>query len=165
MFVHTVESGIKKILSHTDIATVKKDLTPHALRHTHTSLLAEAGVDLIRIMERLGHVDDATIRKTGQKASGPYFRLPFGLCSSPCAQTTLQLLACRGRTASLLRQARICGVSLARINKARSRWRLALRFDSWSRHGSMGLKMGQNLILSFPVRKTSTFSLNTYPVL
>ncbi|WP_231516893.1 hypothetical protein, partial [Sporolactobacillus terrae] len=33
---------------------------------------------------------------------GPYFRLPFGLCSSPCAQTTLQLLACRGRSGSLL---------------------------------------------------------------
>jgi integrase len=36
---------------------------PHSLRHTHTSLLAEAGVDLIRIMERLGHVDDDTTKK------------------------------------------------------------------------------------------------------
>jgi integrase len=27
-------------------------------RHTHTSLLAEAGVDLVTIMERLGHKDD-----------------------------------------------------------------------------------------------------------
>lgn len=31
------------------------DLTPHSLRHTHTSLLAEAGVALEQIMERLGH--------------------------------------------------------------------------------------------------------------
>ncbi len=28
-----------------------------------------------------------------------------------------------------------------------------LRFDSWPRHGSIGLKIGQNLILSFPVKK------------
>lgn len=30
-------------------------LTPHSLRHTHTSLLAEAGVALEQIMDRLGH--------------------------------------------------------------------------------------------------------------
>ncbi|GAY78326.1 hypothetical protein NBRC111894_3880 [Sporolactobacillus inulinus] len=30
------------------------------------------------------------------------------------AESSLRLLACRGRTASLLRQADICGVSLAR---------------------------------------------------
>ncbi|GAY76491.1 hypothetical protein NBRC111894_2045 [Sporolactobacillus inulinus] len=29
-----------------------------------------------------------------------------------------------------------------------------LRFDSWSRHWPIGLKMGQNPILSFPVKKT-----------
>ncbi|GAY78641.1 hypothetical protein NBRC111894_4195 [Sporolactobacillus inulinus] len=39
------------------------------------------------------------------------------------AESSLRLLACRGRTASLLRQAGICGASLARINKARSRRR------------------------------------------
>jgi integrase len=33
---------------------------PHSLRHTHTSLLAEAGVELLQIMERLGHTDDET---------------------------------------------------------------------------------------------------------
>lgn len=33
---------------------------PHSLRHTHTSLLAEAGVVLEGIMERLGHTDDDT---------------------------------------------------------------------------------------------------------
>jgi len=30
----------------------------HSLRHTHTSLLAEAGVPLEAIMERLGHAND-----------------------------------------------------------------------------------------------------------
>ncbi|WML43138.1 tyrosine-type recombinase/integrase [Neobacillus sp. PS3-40] len=33
-------------------------MTPHSLRHTHTSLLAEAGVGIHEIMERLGHIED-----------------------------------------------------------------------------------------------------------
>ncbi|MCY8487037.1 tyrosine-type recombinase/integrase [Bacillus atrophaeus] len=33
----------------------KQKLTPHSLRHTHTSLLAEAGIELLQIMDRLGH--------------------------------------------------------------------------------------------------------------
>lgn len=37
-------------------------MTPHSLRHTHTSLLAEAGVSLEAIMERLGHKDDRITR-------------------------------------------------------------------------------------------------------
>ncbi|HIW33391.1 MAG TPA: site-specific integrase [Candidatus Paenibacillus intestinavium] len=36
--------------------------TPHSLRHTHTSLCAEAGVSLEAIMQRLGHKDDRTTR-------------------------------------------------------------------------------------------------------
>ena len=37
-------------------------LTPHSLRHTHVSLLAEAKVSLEAIMERLGHLDDKVTR-------------------------------------------------------------------------------------------------------
>jgi len=37
-------------------------LTPHSFRHTHISLLAEAGADLAAIMERVGH-EDAQITK------------------------------------------------------------------------------------------------------
>lgn len=44
------------------IAELNESLTPHSLRHTHTSLLAEAGVPLEEIMDRLGHKDDATTR-------------------------------------------------------------------------------------------------------
>lgn len=40
------------------IANLNLNLTPHSLRHTHTSLLAEAGVALEQIMDRLGHSDD-----------------------------------------------------------------------------------------------------------
>lgn len=37
-------------------------LTPHGLRHTHTTLMAQAGVGLEEIMERLGHKDDSITR-------------------------------------------------------------------------------------------------------
>ena len=42
----------------TKISEIDIHITPHMFRHTHTSLLAEAGVDLVTIMERLGHKDD-----------------------------------------------------------------------------------------------------------
>lgn len=41
---------------------VQDNLTPHSLRHTHTSLLAEAGVSLEQIMQRLGHTNDSTTK-------------------------------------------------------------------------------------------------------
>jgi integrase len=37
-----------------------KKLHPHILRHTHTSMLAEANVSLQAIMKRLGHADGKT---------------------------------------------------------------------------------------------------------
>jgi integrase len=40
------------------LSGIDKDIKPHSLRHTHTSLLAEAGVSLPQIQERLGHKDD-----------------------------------------------------------------------------------------------------------
>lgn len=42
---------------------IKKDATPHIFRHTHISMLAEAGVDLPTIMERVGHEDIDTTMK------------------------------------------------------------------------------------------------------
>lgn len=36
---------------------LKRKLTPHSLRHTHTAMLAEAGVPLETISRRLGHAD------------------------------------------------------------------------------------------------------------
>jgi integrase len=56
----TAEYKMKKILAKTGIS---KTLSPHSLRHTHTSLLAEAGVGLTEIMERLGHEDDGITKK------------------------------------------------------------------------------------------------------
>jgi len=40
------------------ITGLNTELIPHSLWHTHTSLLAEAGVSLEQIMGRLGHSDD-----------------------------------------------------------------------------------------------------------
>jgi hypothetical protein len=45
------------------LAELNADYTLHSFRHTHTSLLAEAGVGLVEIMERLGHKDDSITRE------------------------------------------------------------------------------------------------------
>lgn len=54
-----VERRMARILR---IAKLNTNLTPHSLRHTHTSLCAEAGVPLEEIMDRLGHNGDKTTR-------------------------------------------------------------------------------------------------------
>ena len=51
---------MKRILKKT---SVKKHATPHIFRHTHISMLAEAGVDLPTIMKRVGHDDRETTMK------------------------------------------------------------------------------------------------------
>lgn len=53
--IKTVQLRMARLLAN---AGLNQDLTPHSLRHTHTSLLAEAGVSLEQIMDRLGHSDD-----------------------------------------------------------------------------------------------------------
>lgn len=42
--------------------TIGRRVTPHTLRHTHTSLMAAAGVDLETISRRLGHADSRITR-------------------------------------------------------------------------------------------------------
>ncbi|MFD1851574.1 tyrosine-type recombinase/integrase [Oceanobacillus bengalensis] len=53
--IKTVQNRMKRLLS---LADLNPELTQHSLRHTHTSLLAEADVALEQIMDRLGHSDD-----------------------------------------------------------------------------------------------------------
>lgn len=55
ILIKFVESRMSRLLKKTELNPV---LTPHSLRHTHTSLLAEAGVKLEEIKDRLGHEDD-----------------------------------------------------------------------------------------------------------
>ena len=53
ILIKLVESRMARLLEKVDL---NSKLTPHSLRHTHTSLMAEAGVGLEEIMDRLGHV-------------------------------------------------------------------------------------------------------------
>ncbi|GHH99720.1 hypothetical protein AM1BK_32630 [Neobacillus kokaensis] len=53
--IKNVRDRMKRLLR---ISGLNEELTPHSLRHTHTSLLAEARVSLEQIMDRLGHSDD-----------------------------------------------------------------------------------------------------------
>lgn len=59
LYIKKVENSMRRLLK---IAELNTKLTPHSLRHTHTSLLAEAGVSLPQIMERLGHKDEDTTK-------------------------------------------------------------------------------------------------------
>ncbi|MCM3125832.1 site-specific integrase [Mesobacillus sp. MER 48] len=49
-----IEVRIKRLLKK---AEINKNITPHSFRHTHTSLLIEAGVGIKEIQQRLGYSD------------------------------------------------------------------------------------------------------------
>jgi len=51
---------MKRLLKFSE---VKKELTPHSFRHTHISMMTEAGAELSTIMERVGHIDPNTTLK------------------------------------------------------------------------------------------------------
>ncbi|MCY9190746.1 tyrosine-type recombinase/integrase [Bacillus spizizenii] len=59
LYIKKIENCMRRLLK---IAELNSKLTPHSLRHTHTSLLAQAGVSLPQIMERLGHKDEDTTK-------------------------------------------------------------------------------------------------------
>src|SRR5690606_15759577 len=64
-FIFTTNEGYTKTIKHFAIrmerilkkTNIKKHVTPHSFRHTHTSLLIEANVHIKEIQERLGHSD------------------------------------------------------------------------------------------------------------
>lgn len=58
-YIKKIENRMTRLLK---LADLNDSLTPHSLRHTHTSLLAETGVDITEIMDRLGHKDDSITR-------------------------------------------------------------------------------------------------------
>jgi integrase len=49
-----IETRLKRLLKK---AGMERNITPHSFRHTHTSLLIEAGVGIKEIQQRLGHSD------------------------------------------------------------------------------------------------------------
>jgi integrase len=62
----------RKYLHETSEKAIGRAIVPHALRHTHTSLLAAAGVPLDVISRRLGHADSKITREI-------YFHVTKGL--------------------------------------------------------------------------------------
>ncbi|WP_375104911.1 tyrosine-type recombinase/integrase [Paenibacillus sp. RS8] len=56
----SIINRMNRILKFTSIT---KHATPHIFRHTHISMLTEAGVDLVNIMKRVGHDDANTTMK------------------------------------------------------------------------------------------------------
>ncbi|MEW4309460.1 tyrosine-type recombinase/integrase [Rossellomorea marisflavi] len=60
ILIKFVQNRMARLLKHSEL---NLKLTPHSLRHTHTSLLAQAEVEIDEIMDRLGHQDDSTTRR------------------------------------------------------------------------------------------------------
>lgn len=54
---HTTWYRMKRLMK---LSGIKKEATPHMLRHTFISMMTEAGVDLATIMSRVGHEDAKT---------------------------------------------------------------------------------------------------------
>lgn len=54
MVMKQVALRLQRLMKHMNI---KKHITPHSFRHTHTSLFIEAGAGIKEIQERLGHSD------------------------------------------------------------------------------------------------------------
>jgi len=55
--------AFRKYFKNTTDYVLDKTLTPHALRHTHVSILAEQGIDLDAISRRLGHSDSKVTKE------------------------------------------------------------------------------------------------------
>ncbi|MGJ9458528.1 tyrosine-type recombinase/integrase [Oceanobacillus sp. CF4.6] len=60
ILIKLVRNRMKRLLK---LGGLNTKLTPHSLRHTHTSLLSQAGADIDEIMDRLGHQNDEVTRK------------------------------------------------------------------------------------------------------
>lgn len=60
-FIHkNVNQRMNRLLEYTNIT---KKATPHIFRHSHISMMTEAGIDLATIMEKVGHEDIQTTMK------------------------------------------------------------------------------------------------------
>ena len=82
--IKTIQNRMQRLLK---LAKIEKNVTPHSLRHTHTSLLIEVGVGIKEIQQRLGHTDIETTmniyahmsKNMEEKASQKFSELMKGL--------------------------------------------------------------------------------------
>ena len=78
------ETRLQRLLKKAEIT---KNITPHSFRHTHASLMFEAGATIKEVMERLGHTDPKTTtviythvtQSTKEKTSHQFSKLMKGL--------------------------------------------------------------------------------------
>ncbi|MFD1179667.1 tyrosine-type recombinase/integrase [Paenibacillus puldeungensis] len=63
-----VRAYMNEILKKADLPS---NITPHSLRHTYTSLMAEAGVELAAIQQLLGHKNDNTTKNIYLHVTNP----------------------------------------------------------------------------------------------
>jgi integrase len=83
-YIKKIQNRMQRLLK---LANIEKNVTPHSLRHTHTSLLIEAGVGIKEIQQRLGHTDIETTmniyahmtKNMEEKASQKFSELMKGL--------------------------------------------------------------------------------------
>lgn len=61
--IRNVYAAYRKYFRENTERLLGRNLSPHCLRHTHTALLAEAGLPLDDISARLGHADSAITRE------------------------------------------------------------------------------------------------------
>ncbi|WP_163538267.1 site-specific integrase [Gracilibacillus sp. YIM 98692] len=60
-FIHkNLNTRMERLLQYTSIT---KNATPHIFRHSHISMMTEAGIDISSIMKRVGHEDIKTTMK------------------------------------------------------------------------------------------------------
>ena len=60
---HIKYYAFNKYLKENSFRVLGREITPHVLRHTHVSLLAENGVDIEDISRRIGHSDSKITRE------------------------------------------------------------------------------------------------------
>lgn len=60
---HLIYVSYYKYITARSSAAIGREISPHALRHTHVSLLAESGMPLDAIMRRVGHANSKITRE------------------------------------------------------------------------------------------------------
>lgn len=84
-YPYTQKAFLDRMKTLLRMTNITKSATPHIFRHTHISMLTEAGVDLPTIMKRVGHESPKTtlkiythITNKMKKSAGEKVKIKFG---------------------------------------------------------------------------------------